>query len=350
LSRSILRRCVAHPIRYSQIAWRTVAYWASLRAKPEFAGRPVLLFERPAGIGDIICTFPAALELRKRYADAVFVYCTRKAFTGVVEMGQVADLVVDWDRSWMPRLVDKYYHPQNEEERPSGRPFLHLVDDFARSLEVELSSRQPRLHVPDRLSQSLHERIMPFARRGSHILGIHVGPTWRVKEWTVEGWTRLVALLQERTDCVVIQLGADVDTAKGFVMSPRIPGTEDWVGKLSLEETIAALQHLDLLVGVDSGLLHAAGAVGTPTVGLFGAVDPGLPLPPETPSIGVVADVPCLGCHQRLPRLHWRDGCPNHIQCMSELTPENVLNACARILDTLQSENKNLSRWVREQR
>ena len=319
--------------RRGPVAYRTIAYWLSLCGRHGFSGKPVVLFHRHAGIGDIICTFPTVLELRKRHPDAVFVFNTWKPFKSLVEMGRVADLVVAWDSSWVHRLVHRSYVLQLEDERPSGREFVHLIDDFARSLDVVPSSRQPRLYVPEPLSQSLKIRILPFAEKARHVLGIHIGPSWLVREWSAEGWEKLVALLRDRFDCTVIQFGSDMHTVKGLVPTPRIPGTEDWVGKLSLEETIAALQHLDLLVGIDSGLLHAAGAVGTPTVGLFGAVDPKLRLPPETPSIGVVADVPCLGCHHRLPRLHWRDGCPNHIQCMSELTPENVLNACARILD-----------------
>jgi ADP-heptose:LPS heptosyltransferase len=140
-------------------------------------------------------------------------------------------------------------------------------------------------------------------------------------------------------------LGSDMDTARGLVRTPRIAGTEDWVDKLSLEESIAALEQLDLFVGIDSGLLHAAGAVGIPTVGLFGPSDPRLILPPETPSIGVVSDAPCLGCQHRLPRLHWRDGCPNNIQCMTGLTAENALNACVKLLAAVQSDNEDA--WQR---
>ena len=35
--------------------------------------RPVI-FSKYSGIGDIICTFPAALELKKRHPKATFIY------------------------------------------------------------------------------------------------------------------------------------------------------------------------------------------------------------------------------------------------------------------------------------
>jgi len=252
-------------------------------------------------------------------------------------MGQVADYVVEKD--WSPQMpkveyedYDACYQPLLEDERPLGREHAHLVDDFAQTLKVTLTSRQPKLYVPAVLSQSLVRRIAPLRKRAKHIFGIHVGPSWLVREWTVEGWTKLAVLLRNNYDCVVLQIGSDTDTAKGYVKAPRIPGTEDWVGALNLEESVAALEQLDLFIGIDSGLLHAAGAVGTPTVGLFGPINPKFRLPPETPSIAVTSNVPCLGCHHRLPRLHWREGCNNKIQCMSALSADEVLDACGRLL------------------
>ena len=256
-------------------------------------------------------------------------------------MGQVADVVVESDWSpEMPKVMhqdyDKCYQPQLEDERPLGREHAHLVDDFAQTLEVKPGSRQPKLHVPAALARSLVKKMKPISEKAKHVVGIHIGPSWRVREWTVEGWTKLVTLLRESFDCAVIQMGSDMDTGKGFVKTPRIAGTEDQVGKLNLEESVAALEQLDLFIGIDSGLLHAAGAVGTPTVGLFGPINPKLRLPPETPSAAVVSDVPCLGCHHRLPRLHWRDGCPNDVRCMTALTAENVREACAKLLPVVQ--------------
>ncbi len=126
------------------MAYRTITYGASLLATREISGRPVVLLDRHAGIGDIICTFPSVRELRKRHPDAIFVYNTWPAFKGIVEMGRVADRVVAWDQSWMRRLVDSFYALRLDDERPSGRGFVHLVDDFARSLSTLNSVRASR--------------------------------------------------------------------------------------------------------------------------------------------------------------------------------------------------------------
>ena len=331
-------------LRKPRVAIGTLVHRVGVHATRKLRRRPVILFERHGGIGDIICTFPAVLELRKRHPDAVFVYSVWKSFKSIVEMGRVADRVVEKDWSTeMPKVVyqdyDTCYQPWLEDERPLGGEYRHLVDDFAQTLNITLASRQPRLYLPAIISGLVGKRFIPLRKRAKYIFGIHVGPSWQVREWSVAGWTRLVAMLREKYDCIIIQLGSDLDTTKGFVRTPRIPDTEDWVGKLSLEESVAALEQLQIFMGIDSGLLHAAGAVGTPVVGFFGPINPKLRLPPETPSLAVTSQVPCLGCHHRLPRLHWQEGCPHDIRCMSELTADEALVACEKLLNNRLTKN-----------
>ena len=86
---------------------------------------------------------------------------------------------------------------------------------------------------------------------------------------------------------------------------------------------------VDLLVGIDSGPIHVAGAVGTPCVALFGPTDPSLIFSNPELATGVFLRVECSFCHHRHPRMHWMSGCPNDIKCMKELTVEQVFDAVA---------------------
>lgn len=288
---------------------------------------PKVLFERHAGIGDLICTFPSVIALKDRHPDATFVYGVWPIFKSIVEMSHVANSVIEIGPNIKYQDYDYIYQPKLEDESPCGREFVHLVDDFAQTIGVTPISRQPKLYIPFDAFGLAKQLLTPLRKRTKYIIGIHIGPSWPVREWTIEGWTNLVKLLHDNLDCIVIQLGADVNTAKGFVKSPRILGSEDFVGKMTLEESVAVINQIDLFVGIDSGLLHVAGAVSTPSVGLFGPVNPKLRLPPETPSIAVVADIPCVGCHHKLPRLHWQEGCPNNIICMKSIRPDHVFKA-----------------------
>jgi heptosyltransferase-3 len=88
----------------------------------------------------------------------------------------------------------------------------------------------------------------------------------------------------------------------------------------------------DLIISTDSGPVHVAAAVGTPVIGLYGALDPASRLPPGFPAIGLFGDVPCLFCHNRTPVVHWIDGCPNDIACMKKLDDLTVFEAVKSML------------------
>lgn len=288
-------------------------------------------------MGDIICSLPSLDAVRRLHPRARIVFATKKEFMPIATMSRLADVVADTD--WpgnVPKVggsdYDFVYDACLEDERPNSASHLHLTDDFAHKLKVDLNDRQPRLYLRDALIKRLVSRgIIPSAA-GHPLVGIHAGPSWPVREWTVEGWTALVNLLKRDCGAAVIQFGVDQHVSRGRVDSPRVEGAVDLVGSLSLEETVAAISMCDLFVGIDSGLLHVSGAVGVPSVGLFGPVNPVLRLHPTTPAEGVVAALPCIGCHHRFPRLHWQEGCPHDVACMKSIEPAAVLDACQRLL------------------
>ncbi len=318
--------------------WRGMRLTKHIRALRRSANGPLVLVNREAGIGDIICTFPATLALRKKHPGCIIVYATRHEFAPIVEMGSCADIVVGHDyKTRDPRIrptdFDFVYAPKLPDEVPTpDRAHLHLVDEFSNQMGVAPVDRQPRLTLPVQLVSTLSTQLSAARTGVGPLIGIHIGPSWAVREWINSRWADLTAKLVTELQATVIQLGTDTDTARGEVDVERISGAVNWVNRLALKESIAAIKGLDLLVGIDSGLLHIAGAVGTRCVGIFGPIDASLRLPPATPGEGCAGPVPCLGCHHRLPRLHWRSGCPYNIACMQTLESETVFDACLRVL------------------
>lgn len=297
-----------------------------------------ILFQWHGGIGDAVCTFPAVLALRRKFPGATIVYRVPPWLAEVTRLGRVADVVVtnyNWQEP-LPRLCgalfDMVIEPFLEDERPTGMTPVHLVDEFCAKVGVTATDRQPRLNVPLALSERVLSQLFATPNEHRPLIAIHTGPSWKVRQWSDAGWRELVSWLVSERRAHVIQLGGGVYWNGGAMKLARIEGALDCVGRFTLEETAACIQACDLLIGVDSALLHIAGAVGTPSVGLFGPVNPALRLPPETPSIGVVGDVPCLGCNHRTPIVHWQQGCPMEIKCMKALTVAHVAGACDRML------------------
>ncbi|KIZ32605.1 glycosyltransferase family 9 protein, partial [Rhodopseudomonas palustris] len=78
----------------------------------------------------------------------------------------------------------------------------------------------------------------------------------------------------------------------------------------------------------DSGLLHVAAAIGTPTIGIFGPTSPWhyAPLNPVEAVIETKTDVPCRPCHKPTCRMQ-------HHRCMRDIPVEAVTEPAFRALE-----------------
>ncbi len=303
---------------------------------------------RFGGIGDVLCTLPMCDEVRHRHPGKMLVFMTAAIWREVVVISRSADLV--YANKWWVHpctlppniklfgLVDAIYNPLTtcEQSYKAGMR-RHLIDDLAASCGFTVTARQPRLYPSSDLIKKTRIACgLNWKTTGQRLLiGINPGPNWRVKEWAASKWQKLINKIHSEFDAVIIQFG--INKGDGSSEYDNLTDVKLLASRLKGEELLALVTICDLIISIDSGPVHLAGAVGTPVIGLFGPLDPALILPPNAQALGLFSDVPCLFCHNRTPVIHWCDGCPNDIACMKKLDDQIVFEAVKSMLP----QNKN---------
>ncbi|MBE0613565.1 MAG: glycosyltransferase family 9 protein [Burkholderiales bacterium] len=116
------------------------------------------------------------------------------------------------------------------------------------------------------------------------LLGLQVAsfPTKAYRDWPVPHFAALCErILSAHPQAHFLLLGGKEEAAKIRELERQLNNHATVVaGKLSLRQTAALMQQLDLYVGVDTGPTHLAGAVGVPMVALYHCYSPGRLLAP----------------------------------------------------------------------
>jgi len=143
--------------------------------------------------------------------------------------------------------------------------------------------------------------------------GAEYGPA---KRWPTEHFIALARNLLEEGYAVWL-VGSPNDQPAALPIAAALPGVRDLTGRTDLGTAIDLLSLGSVVVSNDSGLMHAAAAVGRPLIALFGSSSPDY-TPPLSPVAQVTRiDIECSPCFQR--------ECPlGHFKCMRDLDPERV--------------------------
>ena len=153
-----------------------------------------------------------------------------------------------------------------------------------------------------------------------------VGSEWATKIWPAERFAALADLLAARGFLPVL-LGGPRERELGRAVRAAMRATAlDTVGN-SVAEALGILSLSSVCIGGDMGLVHAARALGTPTVALFG------PTPSGVHSFGPRQQLVTLGLECSPCSVHGTRACPlGHHRCLRDLDEARVLRACEAVL------------------
>lgn len=150
-----------------------------------------------------------------------------------------------------------------------------------------------------------------------------VGPS---KRWPAFAYAEAARRLTAQGIAVWVLGGPDEKPLATQIIADAGPLARDLTGS-DLRSAILALAAADVAVSNDSGLLHVAAAIGTPTIGIFGPTSPWhwAPLNPIAAAVLTETKLDCQPCHKPTCRLR-------HHRCMRDIPAEQVLEITQRAL------------------
>jgi heptosyltransferase-2 len=176
----------------------------------------------------------------------------------------------------------------------------------------------PQLHVAPSEIGAWRQRLgLGMARPIAAFAPGAVGPS---KRWPAGSYAEAARRLADRGFAIWI-LGGPGERALAEEIRAGSDEVRDLTGP-DLRNAILALAAADVAVSNDSGLLHVAAALGTPSIGIFGPTSPWhwAPLNPLAAVIETTTEVSCRPCHKPTCRY-------GHHCCMREIPAEQVVAA-----------------------
>jgi heptosyltransferase-1 len=155
----------------------------------------------------------------------------------------------------------------------------------------------------------------------------HYGTTWETKLWREEGWIELGKLLQGKfqDSTILFSWGNEGERAAVERIAAAIKGNARILPRMTLKGLCAFLKKMDLVVGGDTGPVHLAAAVGTPTVSFYRATDAKRNGPNGKNQLHVQSPLHCRAC--------LRKECDRDRQCRESITAEALMQCIGKIFD-----------------
>ena len=170
--------------------------------------------------------------------------------------------------------------------------------------------------------------------RGRPIVAVAPGAAYgQAKRWPPPHVAALAEGAIDDLGAAVVLVGARGDRSTGHAIESasgdrlaahgRGGRFSNLIGRTDLPGLVGLAARCRVMISNDSGAMHVAAGVGTPTIALFGPTDAGATAPIGPHTI-LTRDVFCRPCHLR--------ECPIDHRCMTRILPADVLTHVQRAL------------------
>ncbi len=320
-----------------------------------------------SSIGDIVLTTSPLKSLKTLYPSSKISFMTLNDYASILEGNKYIDRIIPLDRNaglkqliktgrWINSsaydLVIDFHNslrskiirfwirkiPKRYLKKPRLKRFL--LFRFRKNLFATDFSQLKLLHQPITEWMSGEKCPLPelfiseIERKQADIflkemnvqkpyIAIIPGAAWPQKRWVIDNYYKLLTDLKKQNNINFVILGGKNDS----ICSEIAKCDSTFInlqGKTSLRESMAIIEKSKFVIGADTGLVHAAEALGKRVVSIIGPTsrETGAGVNRNDSIIIEINDVWCRPCSQTGKRKCYRD----KQYCITNITTEFVLN------------------------
>lgn len=318
-------------------------------------------------LGDLMFATPFFKELRKNFPEARIDLVVNNLFYPIMENNLDLDNVYAYNKKWSTKqsfkfarelsvnkydlglnihgnwrtaLLLKLINPpytigyggkgrglflNRELEQPENQHMVNVYLDFLKKMELKVEESLPYLEVAGDVRNEINKKLENWGiDRREKLIALNTGGTWPTKRWTTEGFAHLGDVLnREYGKVIFVGSAGDLVRVEEIV---KLMKTKPVIaaGKTTLKELAALLDRCDLVISNDSGPVHVAAAVGTPTITIFGPSDDVKYRPLGEKHKIVKTRIDCRPCGEHQ--------CPlEHHNCMRDISIDDIIKLIEEI-------------------
>lgn len=209
----------------------------------------------------------------------------------------------------------------------------HIVErylDVARALGCRVGEVRFPVSVSDRDRMAADTLLArEGVQEGRPFVAFAVGANWPNKRWPVEHFAALADRLYHAHYVPMLVGGGRLDAtlAEDILRASEIPPV-NLVGRTNLKQLAHVFTRAALVLGGDTGPVHLAAGLGTPTVMLMGPTDANRNGPYGQLQNAIEVDRPCRGC--------WKRACPKGLDCLAAIPVDAVAAKIGAVLRSVR--------------
>lgn len=215
-----------------------------------------------------------------------------------------------------------------------------LIEYLLKTLAPDNSfDLEPRLTMPEDIIEKGKNLLLKYQtpeKYSSNLtIVIHPGARWPGRQWSAQKNALLADRLIEKGHRVIFT-GTDTEEKfAGEIIQLMRHKPVSLVGKTDFYTFLGVLASCDLFIGVDSGPMHLASAIGKPVIALFGAASPAVVGPVNNTGSTIYKgnQFKCSPCSQSV--------CENPgNSCMDAISFEVVWSATYKVIENIKNKEK----------